>query len=157
MFIGMNVSPTNGCMTNYQTSLTMSGKGECILHATVQKEFLTHQFSTLDPKSEEGDFAKPKLTYIDVFKQDTKLKAFDFQTAMEDRTLWRSITVREHKEHMKENGCECPTPGAENGRGRKERKSVGNLACAVWESEHASTWGLRSNWNQKTEGTKEAT
>ena len=38
---------------------------------------------------------KPNLTFIDTLKQDTGLAASEFQAAMEDRKLWRSITVRE--------------------------------------------------------------
>ena len=31
--------------------------------------------------------------YIDVLKQDTRLQVSDFQMVMEDRQVWRSITV----------------------------------------------------------------
>ena len=47
------------------------------------------------PKHGKRRPGKPTLTYIDVLKQDYGLEADEFQSAMADRKLWRSITVRE--------------------------------------------------------------
>ena len=73
-----------------------SGKGYCILQATVQgaRTNLCPGFSTGTSSMEKKDWYRPNLTYIDLLKQDTGLKEPDIKTAMLDRSVWRAITVR---------------------------------------------------------------
>ena len=39
---------------------------------------------------------RPALTYIDLLKRDTGLQVEELKTAMQDRRIWRAITVREN-------------------------------------------------------------
>ena len=48
------------------------------------------------PKRGRRKPGKPALTYINVLKEDTGLLAEELRSAMEDRKIWRSITVRGH-------------------------------------------------------------
>ena len=48
------------------------------------------------PKHGRRNPGRPALTYVDILKDDTGLEAADFRTAMEDRKMWKAITVRGH-------------------------------------------------------------
>ena len=48
------------------------------------------------PKHGQRKPGRPKLKYTDILAKDTGLEATELRIAMQDRTLWRAITVRGH-------------------------------------------------------------
>ncbi|XP_072018181.1 uncharacterized protein [Amphiura filiformis] len=61
--------------------------GHCYT-ATVSK--LVHWI----PKHGKRKQGRPTLTFVDILRQDTRLESTDMVTAMQDRKIWRAITVR---------------------------------------------------------------
>ena len=49
-----------------------------------------------EPKYGRRKHGRPKLTSLDVLKKDTGLETAELLTGIQDKTLWRAITLRRH-------------------------------------------------------------